>query len=507
MKYDLRVENWINAIDMSGNLIQISLEDLLKNAHNLKELRGCDDVDMSEFDLYRFLCTLCMYMYKNELKSDSDKIRIYRNGMFDPEMIDSFFNACEKDGVSFDLLDENRPFLQCSKELFLEMGVKLSAKKLINESNVPIGAAALSHRIPTATNSIFCTKNGIVGNAPIPLSDYAYYLIHLWGSRNGFGGGYHNSPCGGDGISVLLCGENVFDNIILNCVPVPENATKPMWYGFPDCSNFKDVNILNGMMWTPVLIYPDFSSVKEKDKTIQMIYRISAMKYDPLEEFIKLYQKVWETQFEPHFVMREEKNKRVRLNPSNQIGLFKMCEIIGFSDEDINVIPQLDNILRSKNIKFYMENIEDLFDTHIDIYSMRCKQAVLLSSIKVRNEIPVSYIVKDVQNVNFVSDFVNKVNNAVDVIKKKASKNKRDIAIRSFTEYAENLFRSILDRMIDGEIISEEDAKEYYCMLKKEAVLIYRKCEFSNSHVIEYAAMENNFEIGINKKLFPKVKK
>lgn len=510
MGYNLLKKKWINAIDKNGNKVKVSIMDVFLFGHELRDIKGIDDIDISEYDIKRLLILLTMDMYRFYLRSDK-RIELYREGRFNPEIVHAYFEMLKKEGVSFDLLDKEKPFLQCNLKYASEIDGFFERK---------CGAAVLSCRIPTESNIVFYTKDGEYGDVPVPLSTYAYYLIHTCTTAKGIGGGYYDSSIAGDEIVDLIRGENVFDTLILNCALVPEDATKPMWR-WETPYDLGHVDILSGMMIPSALVRPDFDSVDEVNETIRYIYKSPVSKYEPANELKKHYKEVWLTQFEPHVSLDSSKR---RIAPRKYIGLFKMCDMLGFSDENTDRMPRLDEVLNAKNIKFYIDNIGDLFNARIDIYGIDYHNAVVEWSQKIENEIPVPSIIKSADNINLVSDYVykaRKIAKLFDSGKKRESKGcsyektegircrkkeSEEIIMKKFLEYAEDLFREILIKISSNEEVSSEELDRHYLSLQRHAVKIFRENEISSPDIFLYSKKEKELKIAIHNVLHPKVK-
>ena len=86
----------------------MNLWDALEQAHTRKSVDGNNP--METYSLYRFLCTFLMAALRPGVIED--KIALLERGRFPMEQIGEYLRICREDGVSFDLFDEKRPFLQ-----------------------------------------------------------------------------------------------------------------------------------------------------------------------------------------------------------------------------------------------------------------------------------------------------------------------------------------------------------------------------------------------------------
>ena len=513
LSYCLLNEKWINAIDIDGNPTKVGIMDVFKNGHNLKDLRGNNDTEFSEYELYRFLIVMFMDMYRAKLNSDEDKIVLYRIGKFDESMVDEYFDKCKEEGVTFDLLDEERPFMQCAKKDTLEID-----KKFFNETT-PV--SSLSCKIPTGNNLEFYTCNGLANEVPIHLSDYAYYLIHSHASAK-CGCGYIATPLVPkfSVTTVLIKGDTVFDNIVLNSAVVPENASVPFWR-WTKPFDMEIIDILNGMLFPSGFYYPDYTSVNSENKTISRMYRIKNSTYESLNKIADLHKKIWFDQFEPHGVTKKVSNKdgslKVPMEFYNNIGLLEMCDLLGITDKDTKLLPNLSNVINSTNMAFYMRNVDKLYNAYIDIYTISYKnQAMIKFATKSKNEIPLDVIINSPQNINAISDFVTKIRNVQQIIlhvDKNIAKSKkkvvacREMTNRMFEEAVNDVFREFLTQMKEDGSLSDAYIKDIYFRIKRIAVELYRKNNATYKKIVEYVKDETKFEREVYFALFPKVKK
>lgn len=106
--FHVLTEGWIPVIDLENSRQKIGILDTLKNAHKLKEIS--DASPMVEYSLYRLLSVFLMDALRPGSVEDIEDL--LERGSFDPQVIDDYISLCEFEGVSFDLFDPNRPFLQ-----------------------------------------------------------------------------------------------------------------------------------------------------------------------------------------------------------------------------------------------------------------------------------------------------------------------------------------------------------------------------------------------------------
>ena len=99
---------WIPVICADGSRQLLGIRQVLSRAHELVEIS--DPSPMEEYSIYRFLGLLLMDALRPEDEVDIEEL--LSKGHFDMEKIESYISQCISEGVSFDLFDERRPFLQ-----------------------------------------------------------------------------------------------------------------------------------------------------------------------------------------------------------------------------------------------------------------------------------------------------------------------------------------------------------------------------------------------------------
>ena len=110
MKFDITSEPWLPVKTSTGEAKTMSLLELLEEAHRLQGLESLNP--MEENSILRFFSVFLSAAYRPEIWED--KMEILDSGCFDMEKIRAYIEMCRKEGVSFDIFDEKRPFMQAS---------------------------------------------------------------------------------------------------------------------------------------------------------------------------------------------------------------------------------------------------------------------------------------------------------------------------------------------------------------------------------------------------------
>jgi len=101
---------WIPVVDFDGNRLLLGIRETLRRAPKLKEIYIASPLE--EFSVYRFLCVFLMDALRPKRRSAIKNL--LKQGFFDMEQIEAYISLCESEGVSFDLFDKNRPFMQAA---------------------------------------------------------------------------------------------------------------------------------------------------------------------------------------------------------------------------------------------------------------------------------------------------------------------------------------------------------------------------------------------------------
>lgn len=131
--YNLLNEGWIPVITEQGQREFLGIREVLRRAHELREVS--DASPMVEYGLYRFLGLFLMDALRPE---DSIALEdLLDAGRFDMAAIDDYIRLCQREGVSFDLFDKERPFLQSAYDEALDSKARRPVQAL--DYTVPSG--------------------------------------------------------------------------------------------------------------------------------------------------------------------------------------------------------------------------------------------------------------------------------------------------------------------------------------------------------------------------------
>lgn len=297
----------MGVIDMNGNETQVGLRDYLVNAHLYK----CS-AENRQFAVLRRLQqrlaeTFVMDIFGLNIDTETS---LLDTGYFDAKKIDTYIKQCKESGVSFDLFNENRPFMQTDKKTF----------EKIFKSKKSVSVATINPRMGSGNNKVFfnnvSTKNYIENTAAEDCRD-SYYdsvynkkytvenaevvsfaeymnLLLIAHCIAGQGGAGYRSGLMCVGVPPILYhidsdkNQTLFHSILMNIAFDSKHNVKndaPLWRwatyerGKENLNSCKTdtVNVpkMEGMFFPVMYLYPDLSSIDETNKTISKVYKIN----------------------------------------------------------------------------------------------------------------------------------------------------------------------------------------------------------------------------------------
>ena len=106
--FDVLSEGWIPVIDLTGERRKLGIWETLETANTLREIS--DISAMVEYGLYRFLGVFLMDALRPRTIGNLEDL--LEDGKFPMDSIAEYVQICRREGVSFDLFDPKRPFMQ-----------------------------------------------------------------------------------------------------------------------------------------------------------------------------------------------------------------------------------------------------------------------------------------------------------------------------------------------------------------------------------------------------------
>lgn len=263
--FNVLEEPWIPVVDLDGKRKVLGILDTLAHAHQIKEI--ADTIPSYEYGVFRFLCTFLMDAYRPE---DWGALQaLYDLKSFDMGEIRSYTEQCKKEGVSFDLFDKKRPFLQTAYN------------EEYNKNLVSV--AALNISMPSGNNHIHF-EHRKEQEQSMTYAEAARGLCALNLFCTAGAQGYPSTVNGAPPIYFAYEGANLFESLVYSMIAVEEGGE--LSYDFPPViwRNQSEVipkqseastSILYGMLYPcrRVLLHP------EEDGTVKNMYLCQGKNY------------------------------------------------------------------------------------------------------------------------------------------------------------------------------------------------------------------------------------
>lgn len=205
MHFNLLEKPWIPVADEDGNIKETGILDVLKNAHHYKEIAAGNLLE--EYSIIRFLHAFLMDAIRPMKTGDIEDL--LEEGQFDEDVIDKYVALCESEGTSFDLLDEEHPFMQASFD-------KKEEKDSLSE------ITQLDLTAPSGTYHCFYEPRALEEISYTPaeaarklISDYVFTRYRGRGYYPGPNSFKSTTPCYN-----VISGTNLFETLVFTLVPM-----------------------------------------------------------------------------------------------------------------------------------------------------------------------------------------------------------------------------------------------------------------------------------------------
>lgn len=249
MNYNVLYEPWIPVRTKDNQLVNKGLYDVFKDAEELIEIS--DESVMYEFGMYRLAVLFLIDCFRPARLSNLEDM--LENGQFDMDRIDSYIDLCRKEGVSFDIFDDERPFLQSPTKSWSEP-VKHRSVALLNPA------------VPSGNNHVHF-NHSFEDKIEMPFDEATKALISVNLFCTPMGAkGYSSTVSGAPPIYCHVKGKSLFETLVLNMIPMNqyENVDNPpvYWRNTVEIEPKKKVattSLLYGMMFPcrKVLLKPE----------------------------------------------------------------------------------------------------------------------------------------------------------------------------------------------------------------------------------------------------------
>lgn len=298
---------WMGVVDMDGNEMLVGLRDYLINAHLYKHSAENRQFAVLRRLQQRLAETFVMDIFGINIEAEAALINA---GRFDADKIDGYIAKCKNSGISFDLFDENRPFMQTDKITY--------EKIFKNKNSGPV--AAINPRMGSGNNKVFFNNvnaNDYLNNTAAEDCRHSYYdsvynkkytvedagvvsfaeymnMLLIAHCIAGQGGAGYRSGLMCVGVPPILYhidsdkNQTLFHSILMNIAFDNAHSDKndaPLWRwdtyekGKENLNSSKtdtvNVSKMEGMFFPVMYLYPDLSSIDEINKTISKVYKIN----------------------------------------------------------------------------------------------------------------------------------------------------------------------------------------------------------------------------------------
>lgn len=192
---------WIPVVRMDGKQELLGIRETLRRALELLEISAVSPLE--EFSVYRFLSVFLMDALRPE---DRDNIEeLLDEGTFDMELIEAYISLCENEGMSFDLFDEKRPFMQSPY-------VKEWDKE-------PKPISVLDCFLPSGNNHMHF-EHGSVEERAVPMDKAARLLLTIQQFCTAAAQGYPSGVNASPPYFGVVKGKNLFETLTYTLLPL-----------------------------------------------------------------------------------------------------------------------------------------------------------------------------------------------------------------------------------------------------------------------------------------------
>ena len=274
-QFDLTQEPWISAIQSDGRLIELSLQDVLIQAHELRELGG--ESPMITAALYRLLLAILHRVHQGP-KDMRQWSQLWKQGQWNTEKVHAYLDRWQE---QFDLFHPDYHFYQAKDE-------RIKAPKSIS---------AMMHEVASGNNATLfdhTTDNDALSLTPAQAARYllAAQTFGLSG-LSGLPDKFTYGPCVG-GVLFLVQGDSLFQTLALNLLPYPDQqffqtyeGDEPSWeQADPLAKRVSPKGYLDYLTWPNrrILLMPEATSegVRVRQMTMGPGLRMESSDRDPM---------------------------------------------------------------------------------------------------------------------------------------------------------------------------------------------------------------------------------
>lgn len=365
--FDVLTKPWVPVVDATGQTMELGLLETLERAHELQAIQVASP--MEEYSVYRFLIVFLMDALRPEDENDLD--RLLKAERFDREAIESYIAQCRKEGVSFDLFDEERPFLQTTYVEAWDREAK------------PV--STLDYTIPNGNNHIhFDHRRNEVSYTP---GKALRMLLTAQNFCTAGAQGYPSNVNGAPPWFALIQGENLFQTLVLGMIGTDETLLSfdqppVFWRNRAEVAAKQEVaktSWLYGMLFPARRIHllPD-----ETGERVEQIYLSQGLNY--------VVTNVWN---DPHVTYRTTDKGRFNWKPNDDETIWRNLTYL----VDERETPQI--VAQRRHLDLDEETI------HLVLYGVQTNKASYLRQQRHDLRLPVQLIGNEPAE-RFISSYI-----------------------------------------------------------------------------------------------------
>lgn len=196
-------EPWIPVVTLDGSRKMLGIRETLKQAPELREISIVDPTE--EFSVYRFLSVILMDALRPMTTSDLHDISVRQ--VFDQDRLDAYYSLCEAKGITFDIFDKERPFMQPAYSKLWD--------------NPPESATRMDYTFPSGNNHVhFEHRNPDTVSYTFGEAFSKMLACHCFMPQGG--SGYSPGINGAPPYYCLISGANLFQTLCTLLVPLED---------------------------------------------------------------------------------------------------------------------------------------------------------------------------------------------------------------------------------------------------------------------------------------------
>lgn len=361
-------EGWIPVIDLEGKSRKLGILDTLKNAHRLKEIS--DASAMVEYSLYRFLSVFLMDALRPRRTEALEDL--LEEGAFDGEKIDEYVALCKSEGVSFDLFDRDRPFLQTPYNPRWD-----KEKKPVTE---------LDYTIPHGNNHTHYDhrKSSV---AALSFDEAARLLLPAQLFCTAGAQGYPSNVSASPPYYTVVKGRTLFETLVysllaVNRIDIPLDKPPVLWRNTNPVEPKREVASTS---WLFGMLFPARRiTLIPGDGVVSEIYLCQGLNYVSKES--------WE---DPFVTYRFSKESKIPWRPNQEKAVWR----------NLNDLIDVKNKKAPYVLRQYFELEKESEDASVSLYGVQTNQASYLGMFHFDLDIPVR-LARDEEHIGCVENCI-----------------------------------------------------------------------------------------------------